>query len=112
MAFPQLTPCERRGELHCGSQPAPDAPTCNAPATWHIAWTLTPGNADFSLLCDQHMAQAQRELAYADRHPADHNCDMPGTGWLLAQPSRCVPVDTTETATGQLRTEEPTCTTR
>lgn len=106
MAFPILTPTDRDGTVLCGSQPGPGAPTCNAAATWHVAWTLTPGNADFSLFCDTHMAMAQHGLVYADRHPADIACDMPGTGWLLATPSKCVPVDVEEAAAGRLRTAE------
>lgn len=103
--FPDLTPVLKRGELRCGSQLNGDAPTCGAPATHHVAWRLTPGNADFSLLCDTHMAMAEHNLAYVDRHRADINCDMPGTGWLLPTPSRCVPVSTEELATG-LRAEK------
>ncbi|MEC3993986.1 hypothetical protein VSR01_10695 [Actinacidiphila sp. DG2A-62] len=105
MAFPQLHPVERRGELRCGSVPAAGAQGCTAPATWHVAWRLEP-KADFSLFCDRHMTQARQELVYADRHAAEINCDMPGTGWLLTDPSRCVPVDTDETATGYTRVDE------
>jgi hypothetical protein len=101
MTFPELTPIDRRGELRCGSQLATSAPACGAPATWHVAWWLAP-QADFSLLCDKHMAQTQQELTYVDRHPADANCDMPGTGWLKVNPSRCVPVSTTEAEAGRI----------
>lgn len=105
MAFPHLHRVERRGELRCGSVPAAGAQGCTAPATWHVAWRLEP-KADFSLLCDRHMAQAQQELVYADRHRAEIDCDMPGTGWLLTEPSRCVPINADEAATGQMRSDE------
>lgn len=95
MTFPRLegaTP--REGNLTCGSSPAPGAPACGAPATWHIAWRLGPPPASFSLVCDQHMAEVQTHLVYADRHRAEVTCDMPGTGWLLGDPSRCVVAST------------------
>jgi hypothetical protein len=94
-AFPELTPTEKRGELRCGSQPSSGAPTCGEPATWHVAWRLTPGDAHFSLVCDLHMAMARHDLVYVDRHSADVVCDMPGTGWAADRPSRCA-IATTE----------------
>ncbi|MEU9198994.1 hypothetical protein [Streptomyces sp. NPDC048332] len=51
----------------------------------------------FSLLCGEHMGWAQRQFVYADRHPAAVDCDMPGTGWLIATPSRCVMAPTSTT---------------
>jgi len=82
----------RTGNPRCGSKADSNAPTCGAPATWHVAWSLTPGGARFSLVCDEHLVQAQTNYVYADRHPAEIACDMPGTGWSLAAPSRCVAV--------------------
>ncbi|MFD9070555.1 hypothetical protein, partial [Streptomyces lasiicapitis] len=73
------------------SRPAAPEPICGAPAVWHVAWRFTAGVGDFSLLCGPHMAMAERDLVYADRHPSAVACDMPGTGWLHATPSRCVP---------------------
>ncbi len=90
MTFPLLTPTDRIADPRCGSQPALGAPACGAPAAWHVAWRLTPGDAQFSLLCHSHMAMVARDLVYVDRHRADVNCDMPGTGWQLTDPSRCV----------------------
>ncbi|MFF2964275.1 hypothetical protein ACFVT1_36535 [Streptomyces sp. NPDC057963] len=93
--LPDWTPTDRVGDPRCGSQPAPGAETCGAPATWHVLWTVaTP--APLSLLCDKHMTQARRELVYTDRHPAAVICDMPGTGWLMDTPSRCVLTTTTQ----------------
>lgn len=100
MTLPELSPTDRIADPRCGSKPAPGAPACGAPATWHVAWTLTPGSAHFSLLCDPHMTMARRDLVYADRHPATVTCDLPGTGWLLADPSRCV-LATTDNATAR-----------
>ncbi|MDQ0809877.1 hypothetical protein QFZ63_001591 [Streptomyces sp. B3I7] len=105
--YPNLTPTTRNADPRCGSQPAPNAPTCGQPATWHVAWRLTPGDAHFSLMCDRHMEQASRELVYVDRHEAEVACDMPGTGWLLATPSRCVAA-TTEDATALSAAVQPT----
>ncbi|WP_329047081.1 hypothetical protein [Streptomyces sp. NBC_01422] len=93
--FPDFTPTERIGNPRCGSKPATDAPACHAPATWHVLWTATPP-APLSLLCDEHMAQTRQGLVYTDRHPAAVICDMPGTGWLMSTPSRCVLTTTTE----------------
>lgn len=108
MVFPLLTPIPREGTLRCGSAPTLGAPVCGAPATWHIAWWFAP-KADFSLVCDQHMNESQRNFVYEDRHPADHNCDMPGTGWLTAHPSQCVPVSSTDVAAARaVESLEPT----
>lgn len=88
--YPQLSPTARRGDPRCGSiLPSMPNDPCGQPATWHVAWTLTQP-AKFSLLCEPHMDAAQRDLVYADRHPAAIACDMPGTGWQLGNPSRCV----------------------
>ncbi|WP_329308382.1 hypothetical protein [Streptomyces microflavus] len=95
--FPDFTPTERIGDPRCGSCPAPNTPPCAAPATWHVLWTTAPP-APLSLLCDKHMAQAQRSLAYVDRHPAAVICDIPGTGWLTGNPSRCVLTTTDDVA--------------
>lgn len=100
MTFPDLTPTDRTGDPRCGWHPNHQTPTCDAPATWHVAWWLAP-KADFSLLCDEHMAAVQHDLVYVDRHPAETACDMPGTGWLLAEPSRCVPVTTEDLASAR-----------
>ncbi|MFB7278080.1 hypothetical protein ACFCZV_13310 [Streptomyces hydrogenans] len=87
--FPTLTPMPYLGTLRCAFGPTPDT-ACGAPAAWHIAWHLTPGTADFSLVCDPHMTEVQQRFVYADRHPAAATCDMPGMGWLVSEPSRCV----------------------
>ena len=76
---PELTPTVRIGDPRCGSRHTSGSPACGAPATWHIAWSLTTP-AEFSLVCDQHMTEAQRNFVYVDRHPAAVVCDMPGTG--------------------------------
>jgi hypothetical protein len=86
--FPHLTPTTRKGDARCGSRSAEGAPECGAPATWHVAWTLTTP-AQFSLHCDTHMAFVQQHMVYADRHPVAVACDMPGTGWLTTDPSLC-----------------------
>ena len=97
MTFPQLSKVARTGEVRCGSVPYPGGPPCGALAAWHVAWHLrTP--ADFSLVCDKHMVGVQQQLAYVDRHPASVDCDMPGTGWLSGDPSRCVPASTDDVA--------------
>lgn len=90
MMTPDLTLIRRKGEITCGWCP-PATPTtpCGQPATWHVAWWFTP-KADFSLVCEAHMAAVQEQMVYVDRHPAAIACDMPGTGWLVADPSRCV----------------------
>ncbi|MCI3246332.1 hypothetical protein [Streptomyces spinosisporus] len=96
MTSPNLTPTKRIGDPRCGSRDTDDSPSCGAPATWHIAWRLAP-LAEFSLICDEHMAQAQRTFVYEDRHPADVVCDMPGTGWAIGSPSYCtLPSDDTD----------------
>jgi hypothetical protein len=98
MTFPNLTPTVRVGDPHCGSRDTDDSPACGAPATWHVAWRLAPA-AEFSLVCDEHMAQAQQKFVYEARHPADVVCDMPGTGWAIGDPSFCVvPPDVTDRA--------------
>ncbi|MFF6940432.1 hypothetical protein [Streptomyces lavendulae] len=87
--FPRLTPAPLKGDPTCGHRFADAPAACGRPATWHIAWTLvTP--ADFTLLCDEHLAVINAQSVYADRHPAEVVCDMPGFGWLIATPSRCV----------------------
>ncbi len=82
----------RTGNPRCGSKADSNAPACGAPATWHVAWSLTPGGARFSLVCDEHLVQAQTNYVYAARHRATVTCDMPGTGWVTGRSSRCVPV--------------------
>lgn len=89
MNTPDLTPAARTGELRCGARTEPTDPPCDRAATWHIAWRLAP-LGDFSLACDGHMTGLASAYHYVDRHPAAPNCDMPGTGWLTANPSRCV----------------------
>ncbi|MFG2900950.1 hypothetical protein ACGFZH_28175 [Streptomyces zaomyceticus] len=97
--FPTLTPVSPRGLVQCAVVPNPGAAQCAAPAVWHIAWHLTPGSADFSLVCDAHMEAVQQLFVYVDRHPAETACDMPGTGWLVAEPSRCVLAPTADAGT-------------
>lgn len=94
MRTPHLTPASRAGELRCGAREWPTDPPCPRPATWHIAWRFTP-KGEFSLACDAHMTGMADTHDYVDRHPAEVNCDMPGTGWLIADPSRCVVAPTT-----------------
>ena len=106
MSMPDLTPTHRVGNPRCGSRDTDDSPTCGAPATWHIAWTLTPP-VNFSLVCDQHMTQAQRSFVYTDRHPAAVACDMPGTGWAVGDPSFCV-VPSDESDRAFAAREQPT----
>lgn len=55
------------------------ATDCGQPATWHILWNL---DIDNSLACDQHMAFADWQHAYIDRHPVGPDCCMPDTVWL------------------------------
>lgn len=87
--FPELDPAPRRRSPLCGSRPTRNSPTCAAPAVWHVAWHFTP-RAEFTLLCDQHMAQVQRTHVYMDRHPVTAACTTPGTGWATrANPSYC-----------------------
>ena len=106
MAFPYFSPgAPRRGDPRCSLVPARAASICGAPATWHVAWRFAPG-AVFSFACDEHMATIRRDFAYVDRHPAEVACDMPGTGWLLATPSRCEPVTTEDPVVG-IRIENP-----
>lgn len=95
MNTPDLTPTPRTGELRCGARTYPTDPPCQRTAVWHIAWRLAP-IGDFSLACDPHMTGLASKYHYVDRHPAEINCAMPGTGWLIADPSRCVIAPTTE----------------
>ncbi|MCM1964894.1 hypothetical protein [Streptomyces sp. G1] len=91
--LPKLTFREKAGALACTNAPDPEAPTtaCEAPADWHIAWTLTPGAAWFSLACTPCMDEILRHNVFTDRHPARPECDLPGTGWeTAATPSYCV----------------------
>jgi hypothetical protein len=91
--FPQLIPVALTGDPTCGYRPVGATGPCGRPAVWHVAWTLvTP--ADFSLLCDGHMTAADKEWVYADRHPAEVICDMPGFAWLTSTPSHCIIVTT------------------
>ncbi|MYU24500.1 hypothetical protein [Streptomyces sp. SID8352] len=96
MNIPQLTTNPRTGLVRCGWKATATAPPCGAPAEWHIAWSLTPGNASFSLLCADHMEAAKWLFVYADRHLARADCDMPSTGWWTSDtpPSLCVIVTT------------------
>ena len=106
MTSPDLTPTARIGDPQCGSRNTTDSPPCGAPATWHIAWRLT-SPAEFSLVCDRHLAESQQKFVYADRHPAAVACDMPGTGWAIGDPSFCV-VPPDETDRAFLAASEPT----
>jgi hypothetical protein len=95
--FPHLGPAELKGNPTCGYRLAGALAACDLPAAWHIAWTLvTP--ADFTLLCDEHLGTVNSQSVYADRHPAEIACDMPGFGWLIGTPSRCITVTTDDTA--------------
>lgn len=89
MRNPRLTPAKRIGDPRCGSQETSGSPICNRPATWHIAWKLVPWG-EFTLLCDKHMQETERTFVVIDKHPAEINCDMPGTGWMTGIPSKCV----------------------
>jgi hypothetical protein len=54
------------------------------------------------------MAQAQNTFVYADRHPVNVVCDMPGTGWAIEDPSFCVlPPEATDRPFLAMR-EQPT----
>lgn len=86
---PILTPTRRLGDPRCGACPEPGAPRCGQPAAWHVLWHYTP-QADFSLVCELHMSWVQQQFVYIGRHPAAIACDMPGTGWQIADPSFCV----------------------
>lgn len=86
---PLLIPTLRKGDPSCGACPFPGAPRCGEPAAWHVFWHMTP-QVDFSLVCDLHMSWVQSQFVYIDRHPATVTCDMPGTGWQIADPSFCV----------------------
>lgn len=86
--FPKLVKIPKSGAVTCGYT-GPNAVPCGRPAIWHIAWRLAP-KAEFSLCCANCLAVIQQTLVYADIHPARTECDVPGTGWLLARPSRCV----------------------
>jgi hypothetical protein len=100
-----LGPAPRIADPRCGFRPHETLARCNAPATWHVAWTLDPTDARFSLICALHMALVDRNLVYVDRHPASVDCDMPGFGWQIAQPSRCVPATTEDVPPEQQRGE-------
>ncbi|MFD1274894.1 hypothetical protein [Streptomyces kaempferi] len=89
MKTPDLTPTTRTGQLRCGARTLAADPACDRAAVWHIAWRLAP-EGDFSLACDPHMTGLASDCHFVDRHPAEVNCDMPGTGWLTSNPSRCV----------------------
>lgn len=89
MRTPHLEPRPYDGELCCHGRTWPDDPPCtNAPA-WHVAWLLAP-HGRFSLVCGEHMAPLADAYDFVDRHPATIMCAMPGTGWFLGKPSRCV----------------------
>ncbi|MFD5508990.1 hypothetical protein ACFWIB_14605 [Streptomyces sp. NPDC127051] len=101
--FPKLTAIPKTGALTCGYTGAGAEP-CGRPAVWHIAWRLTP-KADFSLVCPNCLTVVQQTLVYVDIHPARTECDVPGTGWLSAKPSRCVWLtDASATAQREART--------
>lgn len=100
MKTPAFTAIPCTGELRCGARTYPTDPDCDRRAVWHIAWLFTP-HAKFSLVCEEHMTGLGSAYHYLDRHPAELNCDMPGTGWLLATPSRCVWLPSLEVATEQ-----------
>lgn len=102
MTFPKLTRTERIADPRCGWKDDDASPPHHIPATWHVAWHLKQP-ADFSLVCDEHMAVVERDMVYVDRHPAAVACDMPGTGWLTSDPSRCVAATTVDA--GVRRTE-------
>ncbi|BBC30042.1 hypothetical protein SGFS_013360 [Streptomyces graminofaciens] len=89
MRTPPRKPTPRAGTLRCGARTWPTDPECPNTATWHIAWLLAP-RGHFSLVCDHHHSGVTSSYDYVDSHPAELNCDMPGTGWLSGDPSRCV----------------------
>jgi hypothetical protein len=86
--FPKLDKIPKTGAVTCGYTGSSTAP-CGRPASWHVAWRLTP-KADFSLVCQACLPVVQQTLVYVDIHPARVECDVPGTGWLLNRPSHCV----------------------
>jgi len=65
-----------------GDRPESD---CGQPATWHIAWDAQLENG---LACDEHMAEAQRDYVYVDRHRVTPDCAMPGSIWFFEE-KRC-----------------------
>lgn len=94
--FPKLTPVPMTGTLTCGYYCATPDTSCDQPATWHIAWTLTPPRAKLSLVCDACLLLVQQQWVYTDLHPTRPECDLPGTGWCTSSPSRCVWLAATE----------------
>lgn len=94
-------PRPRLGTLTCDS--IGDEGPCTAPATWHVGWRPATTGATLSLLCDPHMEIVDALYVYQDRHRAEIDCDMPGTGWLLTTPSRCVPATTDDLTDAQPR---------
>jgi hypothetical protein len=68
------------GTATCQTRDVEHAPPCGRPATWHIAWTLTPGVAS-SFVCDPHMDDVRAEHVYADRHPLSAACPLPAMTW-------------------------------
>ena len=90
MTIPPLNPIYEDGIASCGWCDTPDMGTpCGAAATWHIAWTIDPDDADCSLACESHAAAARRLFTIADEHRVDADCSMPGVQWLNTDPSRC-----------------------
>lgn len=96
MRTPPRDPVPRAGTLRCGARIQPTDPECTRTATLHIAWLLTP-RGHFSLVCDHHKPVTSN-YDHVDSHPAEPNCDMPGTGWLPGDPSRCVIAPTADPA--------------
>lgn len=95
-----------RADPHCAFCPEESGPPCGAPATCHIRWTPDLVDALFSLVCDAHMDRVRQNLVYVDRHPATVNCDMPGFGWQLGEPSYCVSITTEDVAALPQRGEQ------
>lgn len=90
MTTPRLGPGKDDGVARCNwcDDPAMEKP-CGAPATVHLAWTVTPEEADCSLACDPHAAASRRLFTIADEHRVDADCSMPGVQWLNTDPSKC-----------------------
>lgn len=90
------------GDHTCGSTPAGDtADHCGQPAAWHILWTV---QADHSLTCTEHMADALKQWVFLDRHPISPDCTMPGALWSW-DGNRCEIPDMAAIATDILRWE-------